>query len=158
MKHLFPSDGWIDAYRESLNACAEYREAAATWDHGAIALAVAPAPELGLAEGFGVRLDLERGRCLAARRVSLDESRAAPFCITTSYERWREVLTGRLDPLAGMITRRLELRGNLLVLLRYVRSSKAMVACAARVPVEFREPFDSQGRRAALLAQDERRS
>ncbi len=137
MSHVFPSDEWIATYADELNTSAEYRDAASTWTHGAIALAVKPAPELGLADGFCVWLDVEVGRCRAARRVSLAEAAAAPFCITASYARWKDVLSNRLDPIAGMVTRRLELRGSLVTMMRYVRSAKAMVRCATRVPSRF---------------------
>jgi putative sterol carrier protein len=138
MSHLFPSEDWIRAYQDALNASADYADAASTWTHGAIALAIKPAPELGLDAGFCVWLDVEAGRCRDARAVGLEEAQAAPFCIAATYERWREVLSRRLDPIAGMVTRRLELRGNLLTMMRYVRSSKAMVQCATTVPSRFR--------------------
>ena len=139
MTHEFPSESWIDAYARALNASDEYRDAAATWTHGAIALAVKPAPELGLEEGFCVWLDVEAGACRSARRVSFEAAQAAPFCITATYARWKDVLSNRLDPIAGMVTRRLELRGSLITMMRYVRSAKAMVRCATKVPSRFRE-------------------
>ncbi len=137
MKHTFPSESWIRAYREALNESEDYREAASTWHEGAIALAVKPAPELGLPDGFCVWLDVDGGACQGARRVTLEEAQAAPFCITATYQRWRDVLSSRLDPIAGMVTRRLELRGNLITMIRYVRSAKAMVRCGASVPSVF---------------------
>jgi putative sterol carrier protein len=140
VSHLFPSDSWVAAYRDALNASEEYRDAASTWTHGAIAFAVKPAPELGLSRGYCVWLDVECGRCDAARPVTLEEAANAPFCITATYERWRDVLSHRLDPIAGMLTRRLELRGNLITMMRYVRSSKAMVRCAVQVPSRFLTP------------------
>lgn len=133
--HVFPSDSWVAAYRDALNTSAEYRTAARTWNHGSIALAVTPGPEVP--EGFCVWLDVEAGACRAARSVTLEEGARAPFCITASYERWRAVLSRRLDPIAGMVTRRLRLTGNLVTMMRYVRSAKAMVGCAAQVPSEF---------------------
>lgn len=135
MKHLFPSDSWVAAYRDALNASEDYRDAASTWEHGAIALAMTPGP--ALPEGYCVWLDVSGGTCHAARRVSMEEGATAPFCITASYERWRDVLSNRLDPIAGMVTRRLKLSGNLITMMRYVRSAKAMVRCAASVPAEF---------------------
>lgn len=135
--HLFPSEGWIEAYRDALNTSATYREAARTWTHGAIAMVVEPVPELGLPEGFCVWLDVAEGHCHAARAVSLDEAQQAPFCLTTSYQRWRAVIQRRLDPIAGMVTRRLTLKGDLLTMMRYARSAQAMVRCATTVPSLF---------------------
>lgn len=137
--NLFPSESWIAAYKDALNASAEYRDAASSWRHGAIALVVLPEPSVGLGEPFGMWLDVEGGACRGAWRVSLEEARAAPYCITGTYERWRAVIANRLDPIAAMVTRRLELRGNLLVMMRYVFSAKAMVRCATQVPTLFRE-------------------
>jgi putative sterol carrier protein len=133
--HVFPSDSWVTAYRDALNGSAEYRDAARTWTHGAIALAVEPGPEVP--QGYCVWLDVEGGACHAARAVTLEEGARAPFCITASYERWRDVLSRRLDPIAGMVTRRLRLTGNLITMMRYVRSAKAMVGCATQVPSAF---------------------
>lgn len=137
MEHLFPSDGWIGAYKDALNESAPYQEAARTWTHGAIAMVVEPAPELGLPEGFCVWLDVDQGRCRGARSVTLAEAQGAPFCLTASYVRWRAVIQRRLDPIAGMVTRRLLLKGDLLTMMRYARSAQAMVRCATRVPSRF---------------------
>ena len=137
MRHVFPGETWIAAYRDSLNESEEYHDAAATWRHGAIAMVVLPAPELGLEDGFAVWLDVEAGQCRGARRVTLDEALAAPFCLSATYARWRDVLSNRLDPVAGMITRRIALRGSLVTMMRYVRSAKAMVRCGTRVPSRF---------------------
>lgn len=139
MTHVFPSESWTLAYKDALNACPAYADAAKTWTHGAIALAVRPAPEVGLPDGYVVFLDVEGGRCRGAWRATAEEAAAAPFCITATYDRWVDVIQSRLDPIAGMVTRRLELRGSLVTMLRYVRSAQAMVRCAARVPATPRE-------------------
>jgi len=139
MPYNFPSAEWVQAYARALDESAEYAQAARTWTHGAIALAVRPEPALGLPDGFAVWLDVDSGRCRGARAVGRAEAETAPFCITASYERWRAVLTSRLDPIAGMVTRRLELRGSLVTMMRYVRSAKAMVRCAAAIPSVFLE-------------------
>jgi putative sterol carrier protein len=137
MKHVFPSHSWVEAYKNALNASADYKDAASTWDHGAIALAVDPEPERGLPEGFCVLLDVEKGVCRGAHVIPLSRADEAPFTIRASYQRWTEVLSNRLDPIVGMVTRRLALRGSLVTMMRYVRSAKAMVHCATLVPSEF---------------------
>ena len=50
---------------------------------------------------------------------------------------WRAILERRLDPIAAMLTRRIRVHGNMLVLLRYVRSAGEMIRCASEVPTRF---------------------
>ena len=135
--YSFPSEAWIAAYRDALNASADYREAASSWHHGPIALVIRPNADAGLPEGFATWLDVDGGVCHAARGVTLAEAEQAPFCLLASYAEWQQILRRRLDPIVGILTRRIELRGDLLTLLRYVRSSRAMVHCATTVPSSF---------------------
>lgn len=137
MTFQFPSKEWVSAYKEALNSSETYQSAAQSWQHGAIAMVVQSDPEHGLANDFCVWLDVEGGSCRDARVVSLDEAYSAPFCLIATYQRWVDVLSKRLDPIAGMVTRRIELRGHLLTMMRYVRSAKAMVSCAAAIPSSF---------------------
>lgn len=137
MTFQFPSEEWVTAYKEALNNSDAYRSAAESWHHGAIAMVVQSDPDRGLAKDFCVWLDVDGGRCRDAQLVSLDEAYSAPFCLIATYQRWVDVLSKRLDPIAGMVTRRIELRGHLLTMMRYVRSAKAMVSCAAAIPSSF---------------------
>ena len=143
----FPGEAWVRAYRDALNDSPAYYASGRTWTHGAIGLAVRPCPEVP--DGSGTWLDVEGGRCNDARAVPFAEAQEAPFCLTASYADWKAILRKRLDPIAGMLTRRIELKGDLLTLLRYVGSSKAMVACAASVPVVFADENDDDAEAAA---------
>jgi len=136
-RHPFPSDAWAAAYEAELNRCPDYADAARGWRHGAIVLALLPDPAAGLPDGFATWLDVEGGRCKGARVVTLAEAAEAPFQLTADHRQWRAIIEGRLDPIAGLLTRKIDLRGDLLVLLRFVRSAQAMVRCATRVPTRF---------------------
>lgn len=133
----FPSTEWVVAYKEALNKSDAYRTAGATWTHGPVALVTKAEPALGLAEPVGIWLDLERGVCRDARVVALDEAQKAPFCITGEYARWKQVLKKQIDPIQGMMQKKLELRGQMTVLVRYVQASKELVEAAQKVPTKF---------------------
>ncbi|MDF1665282.1 MAG: SCP2 sterol-binding domain-containing protein [Planctomycetota bacterium] len=137
MKYAFPSEEWVQAYKEALNNSDNYRDVASSWHHGAIAMVVEADPKNGLLDNFCVWLDVDGGRCRDARKVTLEEAYTAPYCLIATHERWIDVLSKRLDPIAGMVTRRIQLRGNLLTMMRYVRSAKAMVGCGASIPSRF---------------------
>ena len=143
MNYVFPSRDWADRYKSELNQSEAYRTAASTWHHGAIAFVVHPDPDLGLPDGFCLWLDVDGGTCRGAREVSIEKARQAPFCLVAPYSRWKKVIERRLDPIAGMVTRQLVLEGDLLTMMRYVRSAKAMVQCATRVPSTFLAPVTS---------------
>lgn len=137
MAFRFPSDEWAQAFREQLNGSAAYRAAAAGWTHGAVALVVRADPSLGLQDDIGMWLDLERGQCNGARVVGRDEAKKAPFCITGEYARWKSVMKKELDPIKGMMQKKLELSGQMTIIVKFVNASKELVEASTRVPTQF---------------------
>lgn len=134
---VFPSGEWAAAYKDAVNASEGYRKAAAQWTHGPVTLVIQAEPAIGLAETAGLWLDLDRGVCLAARVVSEGEAAKAPFCISGEYARWKQVLRKELDPIQGMMQKKLELRGQMTIIVRFVQASKELVEAAQRVPTKF---------------------
>ena len=133
---LFPSDAWLEAYRERINGSGEYREAAATWE-GDIAFCFEAEPDRGVREDLWGWLDLWHGECRSARMVSPDEGRAASYVISAPYSRWKQVLAGELDPVKGMMQGKLKLDGDLPTIIRYVRAANELVRLTTSVPTEY---------------------
>ena len=137
MGHRFPSDEWAQAFRTELNASHGYATAAAQWTYGAVALVVKGDPEIGLADDVGLWLDLERGVCKAARVVPRAEAETAPFCISGEYARWKSVMKKELDPIKGMMQKKLELKGPMTIIVKFVNASRELVEASTRVPTQF---------------------
>lgn len=137
MSFTFPSPDWVAAYGDAINGSDSYREASVQWTHGAVALVVNAQPDLGVAQGVGIWLDLDRGACHAARVVTPEEAGGAPFVITGDYARWKQVIRKELGPIAGIMQRKLELKGSLPIVVRFVKSAEALVEAATRVPTRF---------------------
>jgi putative sterol carrier protein len=133
----FASPAWVDALRAEIDASTTYRKAAATWTHGALAFVVRPAASLGVPQALAMWLDLDAGRCRAARVVDEAESARAPYCLSGEYRDWRAIVRRELDPIKAIVTRRLALRGSLWTLMRYVPAAMELVSCAQRVPTRF---------------------
>lgn len=133
----FPGPEWTAAFKQQLDNSAGYKAAGATWTHGAIALVVRKEPNLGLAEGVGMWLDLHQGVCREARVVTEAEAQSAPFCITGDYARWKEVLQKQLDPIKAMMQKKLELRGAMTTIVKYVNAAKELVEASTRVDTKF---------------------
>ncbi len=137
MRYPFPSEEWVEAYKDVINSDAAYKKAGADWDKGVVALVCQKKPSLGIDEDVGIWLDLHKGVCREARRVDLTAARTAPFCIIGKYERWKQVMQGRLDPIKGIMQGKFRLYGDLAEVVKYVEASKALVACSAAVPTDY---------------------
>ncbi len=137
MTLAFPSPEWVSAYGVAINASEGYRAASLEWTHGAVALVVNRQPEIGIADPVGIWLDLDRGVCRAARVVSLSEADQAPFVISGEYTHWKRVIRKELGPIAGIMQRKLALKGSLPIVVRFVKSAEQLVEAATTVPTRF---------------------
>jgi len=134
---LFPSEEWFDAYVERVNASAEYREAAATWE-GDICYVMESEPDKGVPDEVWAWLDLWHGECRGVKfNLSAEEGSQAKFIIRAPYSRWKEVINKELDPVKGMMQGKLKLKGDLPTIVRYVKAANELVNLAASVPTEF---------------------
>ncbi len=137
MSLAFPSTEWVAAYGAAINASAGYRAASVEWTHGPVALIVNPRPDLGLAAPVGIWLDLERGACREAKVVSADDAQQAAFVLTADYGRWKQVIRKELGPIAGIMQRKIALKGSLPIVVRFIKSAEALVDVATTVPTRF---------------------
>ena len=132
----FPSEEWLAAYVERINASDSYREAAATWE-GDVAYVIEAEPDKGVTEDVWAWLDLWHGDCRAGKVVSAEEGEKARFVIRAPYSRWKEVIKKELDPVKGMMQGKLKLQGDLPTMIRYVRAANELVHLTTSVPTEF---------------------
>ena len=128
MAHKFPSAEWTAALHERINASDAYAQSAKTWE-GDI---------LFVTEGSGaIHLDLWHGKCRAASYHDSAAGANAEYKITASPEKWKSVLTGKLDPIQAMVTRQLKLDGNLVKIMKNVKAAQELVKCAIQVDTEW---------------------
>lgn len=132
----FPSADWFAKYCDAINASAEHRSAAADWE-GDVTFVVEAEPDKGVEEETWAWLDLHHGECRSAKIVSPDEGERARYVISAPYSRWKEVITGRLDPIRGMTSGRLKLAGDLPTIVQQVEAAKILVGLAGTIPTEF---------------------
>lgn len=133
----FPSPEWVRAYSAAINASAAYKAASLEWTFGAVALVVNRQPDIGIAEPVGIWLDLDRGVCREAKVVSQADADQAPFVITADYAQWKRVIRKELGPIAGIMQRKLALKGSLPIVVRFVKSAEQLVESATTVATKF---------------------
>lgn len=132
----FPSEEWLQEYVARINGSETYRDAAATWE-GDISYVIGAEPDRGVAADVWAWLDLWHGECRAAKLLPAEEGERASFVIRAPYSRWKEVIRGELHPVKGMMQGKLKLKGDLALILRYLKAANELVRLAASVPTEF---------------------
>ena len=132
----FPSAEWLEAYVGEINASADYKEAAATWE-GDVAFQIEAEPDKGMPETVWGFLDLWHGACRGGGVVDPNVGAASTYVISAPYSRWREVLEGDLDPIRGMMQGKLRVQGDLPTIIRYVSAANELVHLTGTVVTEF---------------------
>jgi putative sterol carrier protein len=63
--------------------------------------------------------------------------RVTEFTISAPLATWRLVVEGKLDPIQGLMTKKLKLQGNMMKIMRYPKAAKEIISCCALVPTDF---------------------
>jgi len=134
MAFEFPSDEWIKELREQLNASESYEKSAKDWEGDFIFVVE---PDEVYDDTAYLFLGLYHGKSTDAAMVGSEEEREAEFVLRAPFSIWRKVIEGKLDPIQGMMTRKLKLQGNLMKVMRYPKAAQEIIACCARVETEF---------------------
>ena len=134
MAILFPSDEWIKELSEQLNASESYERSAKDWEGDFIFVVE---PDDAYPETAYLFLALYHGKSPDAALVPSEDARETEFVIRAPFSNWRQVIEGRLDPIQGMMTKRLRLSGNMMKIMRYPKAAKEIVSCCALVPTDF---------------------
>jgi putative sterol carrier protein len=130
----FPSDEWIKTLHQALNASSSYERSAKDWE-GDFVFVVEP--DETYSETAYLFLSLYHGKSPDAGMISDPNERETEFVLSAPYGTWRQVIEGKLDPIQGMMMKRLSLRGNMMKIMRYPKAAKEIVACCAHVPTDF---------------------
>lgn len=130
MAYEFGSEAWAEALRSALNNSPEYRSAAATWEGDFYFVCT---QGLGVPQDMTMYFDLRRGECHAAHLVENRDLYSPAFELTADLNAWKKVIAGELDPIKGIVTRQLKLKGNLVQIMQAPRAAMAMVKCATSV-------------------------
>jgi putative sterol carrier protein len=132
----FPSDEWIKELGRQLNASASYERSAKDWEGDFIFVVE---PDDAYDDTAYLFLGLYHGKSTDAAMLASEDEREAQFVIRAPFSDWRRVVEGKLDPIQGMMMRKLRLTGDMKMILRYVAAAKEIVSCCALVPTDFRE-------------------
>ena len=134
MAHQFPSDAWVKALMQDLNQSEAYAEAAKTWE-GDFYFIVDPGGTLD--KTVILYMDLWHGKCRDAYQVTDESAKTPVFRMSAPVATWKKVLTKKLDPIQGLVTGQLKLKGNMAMVMKSVKAAKELVESCTRVETEF---------------------
>jgi putative sterol carrier protein len=134
MSFMFPSQEWVMAFKDEINSSEPYQKAAAKWE-GDFYFVIEPGP--GLPESMALYIDLWHGEARSAGVVADESEKSPEFIIRAPVGTWRRVIEKKLDPIQGMITGQLKLKGTLSKIMRTPKAAAELVNCATKVPTEF---------------------
>ncbi len=129
----FASEAWIKALQAELNQSQSYQESARTWE-GDFYFVVTSAGERPPAYLY---MDLWHGECRAAYAVADPAALTPEFVIEAPLATWRKVVEKKLDPIQGLVTRQLKLRGPLVKVLRAPMAAMNLVQCCTHIDTEW---------------------
>lgn len=135
-KPVFPSEEWVKALEYELNHNEGYNEAGKNWE-GDFYFVVEPDKDSALKEPVYMYMDLWHGTCREAFIVTDKEAKKPAFIMSGTYSKWKRVVTKQLDPIQGLMTGQLKLKGNMVMVMKNVKAAQEMVNACTRIDAEF---------------------
>ena len=129
----FPSAEWMDEFCNHLEAQEEIGEAARVLD-GVYRFVIEPAGPVPERHVYAVQIRSDVGGATATR---LDDAADPRLTLTATYDRWRQLITGRLDIGMALMLRRLKVSGDLGTLTRDMRSAKPLMDALGSVDTDW---------------------
>lgn len=136
MALLFPSDEWVKAAMEKVNDSPDYAQAAANWE-GDIVFVITAIPDER--KEVVLYMDLWHGKCRDAYEVADPSAQKSEFAITAPLPVWRKVLEGKLDPIRGLVSRQLKLKGNMMKIMKAPKAAVELVNSCQKVETQWPE-------------------
>lgn len=134
----FPSAQWLDVLMDVLNTDERYAKVAKKWE-GDIFVVIDPDDSSGIhTKPVAYYLDLWHGTCRKGEYFGeLQEIKQTPtFIFRASMTNILKIFSGDLDPMQAMLTRRLNVDGNMAYLLRNVPTVLDFIRCCRLVAMD----------------------
>ncbi len=133
MPPKFPSPEWVQALEQKLNSDEHYARVASKWE-GDMLIIIEPSGNLK--ERLYYYFDLWHGTCRKALALEGMGDLKPTFVLTATYDNIVKILTKQLDPMTAMMTRKLQVRGPMTVMMRNVPTVLDFVRCCDEITTE----------------------
>ena len=130
MPVVFPNAEWLKEFENKLNSDEHYAQIARNWE-GDMYFIIEP--DGNLKTQTVMYIDLWHGKCRGTEIVSEISSHQPAFSLKAGYGNFAKVLKGEMDPMQAMLTRKLDVKGNMAVMMRNVPTVLDFVRCAREI-------------------------
>lgn len=131
---LFATDEWAKALMSAVNSSDAYAKAAANWE-GDFYFITSAGP--GRPKDTYLYLDLWHGKARDAYLVEDPTTKPVAFELRAPIDTWRKVLEKKIDPIRGIISGQLKLKGNMMTVLKAPKAATELVACAIHIDTDW---------------------
>jgi putative sterol carrier protein len=129
----FPTVEWLQALMEKLNSDEQYAHVARNWE-GDMAFVVEPGGDFQEERRF--YLDLWHGKCREAYVIEPGIDVKPVFTLKALYDNYVRILSGDLEPMQALLTRKIGVKGNMAVLMRSVPTVLDFVRCCREITTD----------------------
>ena len=138
MAIAFGSPAWAEALRAEINRSSEYRNAAAKWGDGFNGnVLLVFEPDAALAKRRTLLVELSKGSCQGASFVDDPEDARAGFALRGAFSVWKDILERRTMAATAMLTGKLKVVGDKMMLLKHTAAHRSLIGCAAALDTEY---------------------
>ena len=134
MGKTFGTDEWVKALMAEVNNSDGYKKAAKDWE-GDFYFVISKSP--GFAQDTHLYLDLWHGECREAFAAEDSSVKSPAFVLSAPSPVWKRVLSGKLDPIRGLMSRQLKLKGNMMKVMKAPKAATELVAAAKLVDTDW---------------------
>jgi putative sterol carrier protein len=126
----FPSPDWLQSLMDKLNTDEKYAQIARNWE-GDMVFQIDPSASMG--QPVTYYLDLWHGKCRGAHAVEDGQEVKSTFVLKAPYDNYVRLLKGEWEPMQALMTRKLSVQGNMVLLMRSVPTVLDFVRCCREV-------------------------
>ena len=134
---IFPSQEWVEDLIRVVNTDSRYAEIARNWEGDLIFVIEPDEGQEPQGDTLRIYLDLWHGRCRGGHLIT-DNEGSVPlprYVLSAPRSIFLKILSGKLDAVQAMLTRRLRVDGRLAYMLRNIPTVLDFVRCARQVEI-----------------------
>lgn len=130
----FATEEWAKALEREVNASEAYAKAAANWEGDFYFIT---SEGQGMPKETFLYLDLWHGKARDAYMVEDPATKEVAFELRAPIDIWQKVMEKKIDPIRGIMSGQLKLKGNMMKILKSPKAATELVACAQKIDTEW---------------------
>lgn len=133
---LFPTQQWLDGFKQALNSSESFRSAAKTWNDDALYVIEAD-PAVGFHKPLAFYMKWKDGEVITAKVLEQFDDVKAVFWVGGQYSAWAHVHHSKMEAGIAFLTGKFRFRGPFAKAALNIHGEVLMLKTAYEVPTRF---------------------